>query len=55
MGNLVLLSILLAPVVIPMISASDPSPARGLRKTILYFFLWNAFYLFAIRFIYPRL
>ena len=55
MANLVLLSILVAPIIIPLMTARDASAARGLRRTILYFCLWNLCYLLAIRFLYPRL
>jgi len=55
MASLILASGLLATIIIPMITSRDSSAERGLRRTLLYFFLWNVLYLFAIRFIYPRL
>jgi hypothetical protein len=53
-GKFLLLSILLATVMIPMRAASDRSPKRGFRRTILMMTAFNVFYLFAIIYVLPR-
>jgi hypothetical protein len=53
-GKFLLLSILLATVMIPMRAASDRSPKRGFRRTILMMTAFNLFYLFAIIYVLPR-
>jgi hypothetical protein len=55
MQKFLLLSILLATVVVPMLTARDTSPRRGLRRTLLLMVLFNAVYLFSIVYILPRL
>ncbi len=55
MQKFTLLSILLATVIIPMTSASERSPRKGLRRTILLMAAFNAFYLIAVIYVYPRL
>lgn len=55
MAKLLLLSILIATVAVPMVAASDQSARRGFRRTILWMVAFNAFYLIAIIYVYPRL
>jgi hypothetical protein len=54
-AKLLLLSIVVAMVAIPMLAARDKSGHRALQKTVLLMVAFNLFYLFAVRFIYPRL
>jgi hypothetical protein len=55
MSKLLLLSVLIAATAIPIWAAREPNPRKGLKKAIFYTFAFNAFYLFALRVIYPRL
>ena len=55
MGKFILLSILIATVAIPMHTARDESPARGLRRTVLGLATFNLFYLLAVIYLLPRL
>jgi hypothetical protein len=55
MATLLLTSVLFATVLIPMYAARDKSPQRGLRRTMLLFFAFNAVYAFAIIYIWRRL
>ncbi len=50
-----LLTILVATVMIPMFAASDKSPVRGFRRTVLWMAAFNVFYMFALIYIWPRL
>ena len=54
MGKIILISILLATIALPMRAARDPSPTRGLRRTVLWLVAFNVFYLIAIIYILPR-
>jgi hypothetical protein len=54
-AKLLLLSVVIGAIVVPVLSARDANPARGLRKAIVLTLVFNLMYLFAIRFIYPRL
>jgi predicted membrane-bound dolichyl-phosphate-mannose-protein mannosyltransferase len=51
----VLLSVIIAMIAIPVLAARAKSARRGLQWTIVGIVLFNLFYLFAIRFIYPHL
>jgi len=42
---LLLLSIVIAALVIPMRAARDPNPRRGVKRMLLWLFLFNALYL----------
>ena len=53
--KLLLLSIVIMLVTIPIVCAADASPRRGLRKAVALMFAYSLIYLFAVRFIYPRL
>jgi hypothetical protein len=55
MAKLLLLSSVLAIIAIPVVAARAKSSQRGLRWTVVGILLFNIFYFFAIRFIYPRL
>ena len=55
MAKMVLLSVIIAIVAIPLVAARSKSPRRGLQVTIIAIVLFNFFYLFAVRFIYPHL
>jgi hypothetical protein len=54
MAKLVLLSEVIALIAIPVFAARHPSPRRGLQWTILLFVLYSFFYVFLLRFVYPR-
>ena len=55
MAKLVLLSSLIAMIAIPIAASRARSTQRGLRWTLIGILLFNIFYVFAVRFIYPRL
>jgi hypothetical protein len=55
MRNALLQSMMIALLVVPFVAARDPRPLRGLKKAVMWFVGFNLFYLFALRFIYPRL
>lgn len=55
MAKLLLMSVLIANLVLPFRAAREPSARRGFRKLIVSLLLFNAFYLFAIVYILPRL
>ncbi len=55
MAKLLLLSILVATVAVPMVAAADSSARRGFKRTIVWMVAFNAFYLIAIMYVYPRL
>jgi len=55
MQKLLLISFIIAPVMLPMIAAGDPSPVRGLRRAIAWWLAFNVCYLLAFLFVYPRI
>ena len=55
MSKLVLASIVLATLLVPVMSAADPIPLRGLRRALVRMLLADALYLLALLIIYPRL
>jgi hypothetical protein len=55
MAKLLLLSVLIAPIVIPSRAANLKNPRVGLKKTLVNMAVFNAVYLFAIMYIYSRL
>jgi hypothetical protein len=55
LGKLLLLSVLVSTFVSPVLMARQPSATQGVRNTVLLIVVFNVFYLFAIRFIYPHL
>jgi hypothetical protein len=54
MSKVILLSILFMSIALPARAARDKNAKKGLRKTILYMFLFNLFYLFSLLFLYGR-
>jgi hypothetical protein len=55
MQKLLLLSILIATVAIPMRSATMRSPTRAFRRMLLLMAAFNAFYVLAVVYVWPRL
>lgn len=55
MQKLLLVSILVATIALPMRAAADPSPARGLRRAIVWLVAFNVAYLIGIVYVLPRL
>jgi 8-oxo-dGTP diphosphatase len=55
LAKILLLSVVIAMMAIPILSARDTNPRRSVRKVILLIFVFNLFYLLAVRFIYPRI
>jgi hypothetical protein len=55
MAKLLLLSCVIAIIAIPVVTARVKSPRRGLQLTVILIAVFNLFYLFAVRFIYPHL
>jgi hypothetical protein len=49
------MSVMFATVAIPLVAAADRNARRGLRKAVVWFVLFDLFYVFAARVIYPRL
>ena len=54
MSKIILLSILFMSIALPARAAREKSAKKGLRKTLLYMFLFNLFYLFSLIFLYGR-
>lgn len=55
MQKLLLLSTVISLVALPVIASREPHPRRALKKAVVWLVLFNFFYLFAVRVIYPRL
>jgi hypothetical protein len=55
MAKLLLLSTVISMIGIPIACANAPSPRRGLQRAVVLFFVYNLFYVFAVRYIYPHL
>lgn len=55
MAKLLLNSIVIATLVLPMYAARDRSPARGLRRAVLWVIGFNLFYVLSVIHLYPRL
>ena len=55
MAKVLLISTVIAIVAIPVMASRAKNSTRGLRWTIVGILLFNLFYLFAIRYIYPKL
>ena len=55
MQKLLLMSLLIANVVIPLRTATNTSPTRGLRRMVFSMLAFNLFYVFAIIYVLPRL
>jgi hypothetical protein len=55
MQKLLLLSIVISTFALPVLSARDPSAARGVKKTLVLMAVFDLFYMVAIRLVYARL
>ncbi len=55
MSKLVLLSIVIATIVLPARAAREASPRAGLRRLVIWMLLFEAFYVFALMFLFGRL
>jgi hypothetical protein len=55
MKKFLLYTILIATVMIPMIAATDKSAIRGFRRAVIWMAAFNAIYLFAILYVWPRI
>jgi hypothetical protein len=53
--KLLLFSVIIAMIAIPLVAAREKSPWRSLQRVLVFTLLFNLFYLFCVRFIYPRL
>ena len=54
MAKLLLISMMIAAIAIPARAARDKNPRQGLRKAILITLLFDAFYGFALVFLWGR-
>jgi len=55
LAKLLLFSTVLMMVAIPAACAREKDARRGFHRMVLLIIAYNLFYLFAVRFIYPRL
>ena len=55
MQKLLLISLIAAFIALPIAAARETHPALALKKVLLFIGLFDFAYLFAIRFVYPRL
>lgn len=55
MSKLVLFSVIIMMFAIPIAAARAKNPRRGFSRMLVAMLLFNLFYLFAVRYIYPRL
>ncbi|MFZ5446252.1 MAG: hypothetical protein ACOZQL_40065 [Myxococcota bacterium] len=55
MQKLLILSVCIALLVIPLMTAGDPHPGRGLKRAILGVIAFNLLYVVLLRVVYPRL
>ena len=55
MGKWLLLSVVISLMAIPILTSRIAGARRGLQWTIILIVLFNLFYLFAVRYIYPHL
>jgi hypothetical protein len=53
-AKLILLSVVIAALAIPLIASRASDGRSGLRWTLIALFVFNLFYVFAVRFIYPH-
>ena len=54
-AKLLLFSVIIMMIAVPVMCASEKDARRGFQRMILLIVAYNLFYLFAVRFIYPRL
>jgi len=55
MQSILLTSILVATIVIPLLAARDAQPRRGFRRAVIGLLVFDALYLVACLFVYPRI
>ena len=55
MQKFLLVSIVFAHLALPIWAARDRDPRRGMKKVLLSMVVFDAFYLLAILYVYPRL
>jgi hypothetical protein len=55
MAKLLLISVVIMMIAMPVMTSRDRNAHRGVRRTVLFFFIFNVLYLLAVRFLYPRL
>ena len=55
MRKAVMLLVVLVPVLLGLLFASERNPKRGLRKMLLAVFLFDAVFVFALYYVYLRL
>jgi hypothetical protein len=54
-AKLVLMSVVIMMFVIPLVGGRERNGSRAIRKVLALAFLFNLFYYFALRYIYPHL
>jgi len=54
MSKLILLSIIIAMIAIPARLAHEKSPRVGLKRVVVQMLIFEAFYIFALKFLYGR-
>jgi hypothetical protein len=52
MGKLILISVLVATVAAPVLGSADPSPRRGLGRTLAFLMVFNVIWLLLLTLIY---
>lgn len=52
MSKLILLSIIIAMITIPTRAAREPNPRKSLRKVLVHMLLFQAFYTFAMMYLW---
>lgn len=55
MAKLLLMSVVLATVTIPAVTARDALPRRALRRTVLALLAFNVVYAVLVIFVYPKI
>lgn len=55
MQKLLILSVCLALLIIPLVTARDPHPGRGLKRALLGVVAFNLIYVVLLRVVYPRI
>jgi hypothetical protein len=54
-AKLLLLSVVIAMITVPVLTARDRSARGGLTKAVLFTITFNVLYLIAVRYLYPHL
>ena len=55
MQKLLLISVIIAPIALPILASRERSANKAFKRTLFYFFAFNVFYVFALRFLFSRL